>query len=495
MLTLSLAKCINATKNGSFSIKDLGLSDTLSYEDVVFLAEYLKATPLTDLDLSMTMTEENSKALWNLSQVISQNSQLEKLTFEITLDFNFYSKHVLSVGLFDFIDERRLKKIAARVNEALLDILNNKPALKKLTVDLLPLDTSLTNKQIRRLTQAINQPPLTYLNLAFSVAKSAQIPLFNSKKPITSLEFLTLRGFASGRNVLQYLPKASALKTLAIHDMQFDKTDFLLLDKIIKSNPTLDTLIINKTNIGQINSPQVLSWLKSCSHLSNLSLAENNLSLLNVDFLCDFLASNPENLKELNLSKNAYMAADVIKIAKALTSNTHIEKLVLDENYIENEGLQAILNLVKTNKNIRSISISNTCRYTPSNEIIQTLCNLLIDPECQLQELQFNQDITLAQYIMLQYVLNFNKSIESIDLRFRYPNIRQMTLNDSNDASTQGLSDNNSDSMVRTNPKEKGEKPGTIKNSQLFFIPRSNQCKEDKEQLAIFSSPGVGYTQ
>ncbi|HCR5147538.1 TPA: type IV secretion protein Dot, partial [Legionella pneumophila] len=66
MLTLSLAKCINATKNAAFAIKDLDLSGPLSYEDVLFLAEYLKVTPVTDLDLSMTINRENSKALWDL---------------------------------------------------------------------------------------------------------------------------------------------------------------------------------------------------------------------------------------------------------------------------------------------------------------------------------------------------------------------------------------------------------------------------------------------
>ncbi|HGU7273747.1 TPA: type IV secretion protein Dot, partial [Legionella pneumophila] len=110
MLTLSLAKCINATKNGAFTVKDLDLSAPLSYEDVLFLAEYLKVTPVTDLDLSMTITRENSKALGDLSQVIAKNSLLQKLTFEATLNFDFYFKHNLPIGWLDFIDDYRLKK-------------------------------------------------------------------------------------------------------------------------------------------------------------------------------------------------------------------------------------------------------------------------------------------------------------------------------------------------------------------------------------------------
>lgn len=499
MLTLSLAKCMNATKNGVFSIRDLDLIDPLSYEDVIFLSEYLKITPVTDLDLSMTVTKENSEALESLGQVIAQNPLLKKLVFEVTLDFDFYFKHKLPIGLFDFIDEYRLKKIATRVNNAFISMLDNKPALNKLTIDLLPLDTPLDNKHIRGLTRAVNKSSLTYLNLALSVDKGAQIPLFNTKQPNQSLRFLMLRGLTFGRDVLKYLPQTSALKMLAIGDMLFDKDDLQLLDQIMKANPSLDTLILGKTNIGQINSPRVFSWLTSCPKLNSLSLIENNLSLHNIDDICEFLASNPETLKELDLSKNAYMGRDAIKIAKSLASNTHLEELVLDDNYIEDEGLQAIINLVKTNRNIRSISISNTCRYNPSNETIQSLCNLLLDPECQLKELKFNQDITLVQYLILQYALDSNKSLESVDIKFRNQNILEMIFekNNSSDLSNDEFSIDNSKATGNTNQKEEKlsdnfNQDPTIKSTKLFSPLPRNKVEDNDKQFVPLSNHDVG---
>lgn len=493
MLTLSLAKCINATKNGEFSIRALDLIDPLSYEDVIFLSEYLKITPVTDLDLSMTVTKENSEALESLGQVVAQNPLLKKLVFEATLNFDFYFKDKLPIGLFDFIDEYRLKKIATRVNNAFISMLDNKPALNKLTIDLLPLGTPLDNKHIRGLTRAVNKSPLTYLNLALSVDKGAQIPLFNNKQPNQSLRFLMLRGLTFGRDVLKYLPQASALKMLAIDDMLLDKSDLPLLDQIMKANRSLDTFILGKTNIGQINSPQILSWLTSCTKLNSLVLIENNLSLHNIDDLCEFLVSNPETLKELDLSKNAYMEGDAIKIAKALASNTHLEELVLDDNYIEDEGLKAIINLVKTNKNITSISISNTCRYNPSNETIKLLCNFLLDPQCQLKELKFNQDITLAQYLMLQYALDSSNSLESIDLNFRNQSLIKMILgeNNSSESSSHKLSTD------VANQKEKGISDDlnvspTIKSAKLFSTLSKNKNGEDKEHSTPLSNHSVG---
>ncbi|HAU1190381.1 TPA: Dot/Icm T4SS effector LegL3 [Legionella pneumophila] len=490
MLTLSLAKCINATKNGAFTVKDLDLSAPLSYEDVLFLAEYLKVTPVTDLDLSMTITRENSKALGDLSQVIAKNSLLQKLTFEATLNFDFYFKHNLPIGWLDFIDDYRLKKIVTPVYEALVDMLKNKPTLNKLTVDFLAMETPIDSKHINRLARSINKIPLHYLNLGLSVAKEAQIPLLKTKEPNQSLEFLILRGFNSGRSVLKYLPQTSVLKMLAIDDMQFETHDLKLLDAIMKSNTALDTLILGKTNLGQINSPDVLTWLRTCLNLNSLILIDNNLSRLNVDNLCELLANNPQTLKKLDLSKNAYMGDDAVKIAKALTVNTHIETLVLDDNYIENEGLQAIIELVKTNKNITSLSISNTCRYTPSNEIIHSLCDLLRDPGCQLKELKFNQDITLAQYLMLQYALDSNKTLQFVDFNFRNQNILEAILGKNNSSDLNEIefsSDNTKEERVSNTLNA----DPTGKSAPLFFISSKNQLEENEKQSPSLLSHGI----
>ncbi|HIC7359458.1 TPA: Dot/Icm T4SS effector LegL3 [Legionella pneumophila] len=483
MLTLSLAKCINATKNGAFSVKDLDLSAPLSYEDILFLAEYLKITPVTELDLSMTITKENSKALEDLSQVIAKNSLLQKLTFETTLNFDFYFKHNLPIGWLDFIDDHRLKKIATPVHEALVNMLKNKPALDKLTIDFLAMETPLDNKHINLLTRSINKIPLSYLNLGLSVTKEAQIPLFKSKEPNQSLEFLILRGFNSGRSILKYLAQTSVLKMLAIDDMQFEEHDFKLLGAIMKSNTSLNTLILGKTNLGQINSPDVLNWLSACPSLNSLILIDNNLSRLNVDGLCKLLVNNP-HLKKLDLSRNAYMGDDAIKIAKSLTFNTHIATLVLDDNYIESEGLQAIIDLVKNNKNIRSLSISNTCRYTPSNEIIHSLCDLLQDPGCQLKELKFNQDITLAQYLMLQHALNSNKTLQYIDFNFRNQNILEAILGkNNNEFSSDNPKEEKAPNTLNTDP--------TSKSAPLFFISPKSRHEENKNELSSLPSYSV----
>lgn len=133
---------------------------------------------------------------------------------------------------------------------------------------------------------------------------------------------------------------------LAIDDMQFEEHDLKLLANIMKSNSSLVALILGKTNLGQVNSPDVLTWLSACPNLNSLILIDNNLSRLNVDSLCELLANNLQALKNWICPK-MYMGDDAIKIAKALTFNAHIETLVLDDNYIENEGLQAIINLVK----------------------------------------------------------------------------------------------------------------------------------------------------
>ena len=72
MLTISQDLCSRATKNGSFRVQDLYQGSPLTYDDMVFLSEYLKVTPLTQLDLSLSITRENIYGLSILSDVIAQ---------------------------------------------------------------------------------------------------------------------------------------------------------------------------------------------------------------------------------------------------------------------------------------------------------------------------------------------------------------------------------------------------------------------------------------
>ncbi|WP_147286847.1 type IV secretion protein Dot [Legionella moravica] len=420
MLTISMAKCISATKNGSFKTSDLKLANPLTYDDIVFLSEYLRRTPLTDIELSLYVTEENLRGLIELSKAISKNNQLTRLKFAIEgSEIHLRSRDNLIFSVMNYFSNRQVRAMYHLVYDALVNMVKGKPLLSQLVVDLEPVETPASTSQSYRFSKNLQKSPLLHtLDLNFAVEKNANLPILDKTNHNTTLVDLRLRGMSFGKDVLHYLKQTHGLRVLMLDDMLFEVSDISLLDHVLKSNTGLMLLTMTNTNIGQIANPQLINSLKHCSKLAYLDLSKNNLSRLNIDELCTYLAHNPEKLLELDLTHNAYMADDAHKLAQALTHTKHIEKLIIDYNYIENEGVQSIIELLKSNRQITSISMSHNCRYGLSNDTINAFCSFLKDPECQLEELNFVQKTTIDQFKMLGDAIMANSSLVSVNLNF-----------------------------------------------------------------------------
>ncbi|MBL7478897.1 type IV secretion protein Dot [Legionella bononiensis] len=424
MLTISIAKCLNATKNGSFKTSDLKLASPLTYDDMVFLSEYLRITPLTELDLSLDVTGENVSGLSELSKVVRQNTQLTKLKFTVEgTEFHLRSRDNLILSILNYFSNSQVRTMNGIVYDALVNMVKDKPQLETLFVNLELIETSASTSQCYNFAKNLQKSPLKFLDLNFAVDKNAELPILNKKVPNTTLVDLKLRSMSYGKDIVQCLQSTQALRVLVLDDMLFEASDIPLLEHVFKSNANLTLLALSNTNIGQIASPQLVNSLKYCTNLAYLDLSKNNLSRLNIDDLCVYLTKAPENLVELDLTHNTYMASDAKKLAEALANNKKIQKLIIDYNYIENEGLQSIIELLKTNRQITSISMSHNCRYGLSNETISALCSFLEDPECQLEELGFVQKTNIEQFKMLGDAIMANSSLVSVNINFHLDTI------------------------------------------------------------------------
>ncbi len=403
----------------------MDLTDSLSYEDIEFMAEYLKVTPITRLDLSIPISGDNVHALAILANVIALNKQLCELNFEVLLDFNYFFKHNFPIGLFDFIDDHRLKKIGTLIENALAIMLDNKPVLQKLDIDLTTIDHPLSNSGSKTICNKISKLPLKKLSLAFSTHLDANLVVLNTKKANQTLTHLYLRGFDARTNALEGVCNANALKVLSIENLNLGRNDLDHIAQIAKSNPNLTSITISHTNLGQLNVNHLFTWLNDCRNLACLDLSSNNLSLLNIAGLCNYLDTDPPNLLELDLSGNTLMATDACQLAHTLEKNTHLERLTLDKNYIEDKGVQSILELVKKNKHIKQLSISQTCRNNPSDKTIEHLCNFIKGHDCQLTELIFKQSVTLSQYLLIKEACQNNPKLSELTLGVKINDLRK----------------------------------------------------------------------
>lgn len=422
MLTISHGRCIKATKNGFFRVADLS-SGALTYDDMVFIAEYLRVTPVSAVDISMIITEENVRGLKELSQIISQKD-LVNLTFRATqTTLHLEPSNNVVETIINYFNNKPVKNFNKHIYDAMVRMVRNKSLLRDLTIDLAPIETPISNSQSYKFSKSIQNAPLSSLDLNFMVNEDAKLPILDKSYPNHTLTHLKLQRLTFGRDMLNSLQNANALNALIIEDMQFHESDFQKIDAVLKGNERLVLFSLSKTNIGQIDCGPLFDSLKDCPSIAVLKLAENNLSLANSTALCDYLASNSQNLVELDLYKNTYMAPDAMKIAHALATNTQIERLIVTGNYIEDEGLRAIIEMAKANKQITALSIANTCRYRPSDETIQTLCTLLRDPDCQLRELNFVQNLHLNQLKMVCEAILANKTLTQVNLKYNFDSI------------------------------------------------------------------------
>lgn len=424
MIKLTLAQCIKATNQGVFVAKNLNLTQPLSLEDMVLLSEYLRITPLHSLDLSLVITQENSYGLKGLSQVIAENTQLTQLRFVVE-QVHFTEQYKNNSGLA-FIDDYKLKQIDKRVLNAMIDMVGNKPNLQELTVNLEKLGTAATKRQARHLSRAISETPLKSLELSIAVVEEAKLPVIQSQQNNVTLSDFKLFHCSYGSDVLNHLKNTSGLRTLILDDMWLSPVTLTALESVLKSNPYLNRLIINKTNMGDLDSNDVIDALKLSTNLHMLQCSDNCFSPSNVSALCNYLSRAECTLTELNITRIAYNGGDMGQITAALTHNTKLKKLVLDGNMIEDKGLQAVIELLKTNHHITSISMSLNCRHHPSDETINKLCALLRDPNCPLQELNFDQTTSFEQLKMLTEALLANTSLTQVKLNYKYHGVLGM---------------------------------------------------------------------
>lgn len=429
MITLSHAQCIEATKDGFFSVPALKMTAPLTLDDLAFLTEYLRITPLHGIDLSLEITRENVAGLFSLSHCIERKSELKKLTFGVTeLPYTKpkdedEEEALDSLGdLIDLFTHGREKKMNNMVLDAMVKMVNNKPNLQKITISLGKLSTNASSYQAQRMANAISQSPITSMNFDLSVIKGSKLP-FLAKQPKAELTHFQLYNCFHGTDALRTLQTTRSLKTLIIEGMQLSVDDLDLLDAILQKNPALVMLVLSKTNLGQLTPTPLIDKLKQYPNITCLDLSDDCLSRFDMDAICEYLSSISCTLTELDLSKNAFMGRDIVKITDALYSNKNVEKIVLDRNYIEDEGLQAVVKVLKYNHRIQMVSLSHVCRVIPSDESIDAMCALLRDPDCKLLSFSFYQKLSMDQLKKLAYAISDNKSLMDVRLNYNLPAI------------------------------------------------------------------------
>lgn len=416
MSTLSKEQCLKATHDGTFDSTKLELTAPLSPEDLDLLTEYLRTTKIHSLKLTLEIDQQVSQGLFKLARVIADKTELVK--FHFTIEELYFVQLFSSVPILGLFDQYRRGKLNDTVFDALVVMLKKKPLLTDLSIDLEAMDQALSTEQTGSLTWNIGRSPISSLYLNFKVEPGSRLPIVDRTQANHCLQHVVIHNTEFGNNVLEHLTYTHELKKLILSKLELRIKDLAHLVKVLENNPNLGYLSLNGFNIGQFDSPIFFDQLKKCANLLILDLSECDLSRFNVDLLCEYLSSSQCGLNELDLSQNTYMSGDFEKIATALRSASKLQKLMVNNNYIESAGLKELIKLCKVNKAITTLMISGTCRFEPQDDMIDELVDFLRSPDCQLKELYFNQALSTAQFIKLAEAILHNSSLSYVNLEY-----------------------------------------------------------------------------
>ncbi|XP_039516233.1 NACHT, LRR and PYD domains-containing protein 12-like isoform X5 [Pimephales promelas] len=390
-------------------------------EGFAALTSALRSNPehLRDLDLSGNKMGESVNLLCDVLQ--NPHCKLEKLWLSycgvtdegfaaLTSALRSNPEHLRDLDL-------SWNKIGESVN-LLCDVLQNPHCkLEKLWLR----DCGVTDEGFAALTSALRSNPehLRYLNLSVNkIGESVNLLCDVLQNPHCKLEKLWLwdcgvtdEGFAALTSALRSNPEH--LRYLNLSWNKMGESVNLLCDVLQNPHCKLEKLWLRDCGVTDEGFAALTSALRSNpEHLRDLDLSFNKIGE-SVNLLCDVLQnphckleklwlwdcgvtdegfaaltsalrSNPEHLRDLNLSGNKI--GESVNLLCDVLQNPHckLEKLWLSNCGVTDEGFAALTSALRSNpEHLRDLSLS----WNKIGESVNLLCDVLQNPHCKLEKL------------------------------------------------------------------------------------------------------------
>ena len=163
--------------------------------------------------------------------------------------------------------------------------------------------------------------------------------------------------------LIEVLNSNTSLKTLSIESNPIES--YVVATKFINAligHPNVDTLSLNGCRLGQNNGVVVNAILPALlQHLTVVSLNDNDIGSYGATLISGYLAKNPL-IQKLLLDDNLLNDADAKKLSECLKTNNNLRVLDVSLNTITREGKAYLLFSVFNPTSLNSLSDSNhTC--------------------------------------------------------------------------------------------------------------------------------------
>ncbi|KAL0235690.1 hypothetical protein GEMRC1_002272 [Eukaryota sp. GEM-RC1] len=131
------------------------------------------------------------------------------------------------------------------------------------------------------------------------------------------------------QQLADYLCDNTSVRQLKLINVKIPTSCYTLVQKIL-SQSSLDEVILNQCNLGDVGAKAVLSSA-AASSLSSLSLENNGITTAVIDDIIDVIEKSPV-LYRFNLSNNSLDADALTRIQESCKSNAVLEQVIVCAN-------------------------------------------------------------------------------------------------------------------------------------------------------------------
>lgn len=282
-----------------------------------------------------------------------------------------FSCHIqdLNLSYNDFFSQPLIKSLsdALRTNRSIKDL--NLSSIK-FPEDIKELANALTvNKFIEKLScndlcSKNSDKVISTLFEGLTFNKSIKEAYFcnykNSKNFITSLT--------------KCLELNISLKCLSISHLDLQDSGASQVFKSLMHNFSLTKLFITDNNITGEALRDLNELLNSNQTLMYLDISCNNFKIESFEYLYDIIEKNC-SLEYLNISKCGVDNEVIKNLCKVMKKNKKLKNVHIFFNEITDDGLDYVIDLLNTNRNIHDFVISGDVRFSKKQEIIRKILN------------------------------------------------------------------------------------------------------------------------
>ena len=191
---------------------------------------------------------------------------------------------------------------------------------------------------------------------ATRIGSEGGVALAEALGTCTRLEKLDLRdnlfGVEAGIALSKTLPKLLDLVELYLSDLNLENTGTIAIANVLKqSAPRLEVLEMAGNEITTEASQALAECLTAMQSLKKLTLAENELGDDGAMVIAKSLEDGHPDLKELDMSTNMLRRAGARCCAQAITNKSGFLQLNISGNFIPDEGIDDVKEILKGGKN------------------------------------------------------------------------------------------------------------------------------------------------